>query len=198
MKGKTIFFDVDTQYDFIDRKGKLYVKGAQEIVKNLKLLTDFARVNGILIIASVDRHLKNDPEFKFFPAHCITGTKGMKKIRQTLLGGAITISQREYKHNVLSKILKKAKQIIIEKNTYDAFLNPNLKILLRGVKNAYVYGVATDYCVKSVALGLRNLGIRTYLLTDAIRAKNSLSGNEALKLLRKSGVKGVSIKGIRS
>lgn len=183
-----IFFDIDTQFDFISRRGKLYVKGARNIVKNLRGLTSFAKEKGILIFASVDKHIKNDPEFKVFPAHCVAGTHGQKKIKETLLRGAITISIKKYKQNKILEILKKAKQIIIEKNTYDIFSNPNLKILLKNVETAYVYGVATDYCVKSAALGLRRLGIKTYLIIDAIRAVNSCSGKKALKLLRKSGV----------
>lgn len=187
MKGNAIFFDVDTQYDFLDKTGKLYVKGAQKIVSNLKRLTDFASVNRIPIFASADKHIKNDPEFKIFPVHCVAGTKGQKKIKQTLLEGTITISSRKYTKDKLAGALK-TKQVIIEKNTYDAFSNPNLKILLGNVKTSYVYGVATDYCVKSACLGLRKNGIKTYLITDAIRAVNSKSGKEALKLLKKSGV----------
>ena len=34
---KIIFFDVDTQFDFIDPSGNLYVKGAEGIIKNASL-----------------------------------------------------------------------------------------------------------------------------------------------------------------
>ena len=44
---KTIFWDVDTQYDFMMRDGKLYVQGAEGIARNLKALTEFARENDI-------------------------------------------------------------------------------------------------------------------------------------------------------
>ena len=188
MKRNIIFFDVDTQHDFISKNGRLYVKGAEKIVNNLKRLTNFARNNRIPIFASVDKHVKDDPEFKIFPVHCVAGTLGEKKIRQTLLKGAITVSSKKYERNKLTAILKRAKQIIIEKNTYDVFSNPNLKTLLKDVKIAYVYGVATDYCVKFACLGLRKLGIKTNLIIDAIKAVSPRCGNETLKLLKSSGV----------
>ena len=66
---KIAFFDVDTQFDFINPRGKLFIKGAPKIISNFKKLTSFAKRKRITIISSIDTHIKNDPEFKIFPAH---------------------------------------------------------------------------------------------------------------------------------
>ena len=55
---KTIFWNVDTQYDFMrddsSFKGALAVPGAKSIEKNLKKLTDFARENEYQIVNTAD------------------------------------------------------------------------------------------------------------------------------------------------
>ena len=91
-----IFFDVDTQNDFMNVDGALYVPGAEEIKDNLELLIDFANLSGIQVIGSVDRHF-GTPEYKSreeelqryggpFPDHCMDGTLGQLKIHQTIDG----------------------------------------------------------------------------------------------------------------
>ena len=42
----SVFWDVDTQVDFMRADGSLYVDGAETIVSNLAALTDFAHANG--------------------------------------------------------------------------------------------------------------------------------------------------------
>ncbi|PYO97725.1 MAG: hypothetical protein DMD61_11830 [Gemmatimonadetes bacterium] len=74
---RIIFWDVDTQYDFMHADGKLYVPEAERIVGNLKRLTDYAHAHGIRIVASADDHVTAHPEISdapdwatTFPPHC--------------------------------------------------------------------------------------------------------------------------------
>src|SRR5260221_290586 len=87
---RVIFWDVDTQYDFMKADGRLYVPDAEHITTNLKKLTDYAHGHGIRIIASADDHvaghreLSDTPNWKdTFPPHCMRGTPGQKKIPET-------------------------------------------------------------------------------------------------------------------
>ncbi|MDD2654617.1 MAG: isochorismatase family protein, partial [Candidatus Omnitrophica bacterium] len=68
---KIAFVDIDTQFDFMKKKGRLSIRGAERIIPNLRKLTQFADKYKINIIASVDAHSVRDPEFKLFPAHCV-------------------------------------------------------------------------------------------------------------------------------
>ncbi len=165
---KIVFFDVDTQYDFMKPRGKLYVKDAQKIILNLKRLTNFADKHKIVIVSSMDAHIKNDSEFKMFPAHCVRNTPGAAKLKET--------------------IALKTRQVFIHKRTFDAFSNPMAKKVLSKFSTAYVYGVALDYCVKAACLGLVHLGIKTYLVKDATKAVSHRSGLQTFKLLKGKGV----------
>lgn len=92
---KTIFWNVDTQRDFMNKDGALYVPNAEEINPNLKRLTDHARQHTIPVLGSVDRHF-GTPEYKHregelqryggpFPDHCMDKTLGQLKIDETTL-----------------------------------------------------------------------------------------------------------------
>ncbi|MFH1750229.1 MAG: hypothetical protein ABH863_00970, partial [Candidatus Micrarchaeota archaeon] len=88
-----VFFDSDTQNDFMLPAGKMYVHGAEHIYKNLHSLTAFARRRKIKIISCMDRHFGTpkyrDLEFSElevwggpFPMHCMDSTPGQKKIKE--------------------------------------------------------------------------------------------------------------------
>ena len=53
-----IFWDVDTQIDFMEPAGKLYVPGAEEIRSNLAYLTNMG--SGVRLSGSVDAHVPDD------------------------------------------------------------------------------------------------------------------------------------------
>lgn len=184
-----VFIDIDTQFDFMLSKGKLYVSGAEKLVPNLKLLTQAAFKNDILIISSVDAHIKNDPEFKQFPSHCVIGSRGQKKISQTLLKKHIFIPRKILTRKELFTKIEGCKQIIIEKNTYDVFTNFNLSRLLKPFNEAFVYGVALDYCVKYAVLGLLQSGLKVNLVMDAVSAVEPKEGKALLAKFKNNGVK---------
>ena len=91
---KTIFWDVDTQNDFMHKNGALYVPDAEIIIPNIALLTELASIKGIPILGSVDRHFGTE-EYKAregelakwggpFPDHCMENTCGQLKISETI------------------------------------------------------------------------------------------------------------------
>ncbi|HYO24614.1 MAG TPA: bifunctional nicotinamidase/pyrazinamidase [Lacipirellulaceae bacterium] len=67
-------------------------------------------------------------------------------------------------------------------------LGEHLKAL--GVRDVYVCGLATDYCVKFTALDARLLGFDTFLLEDASRGVNVQPGDvtQAIESMRTAGV----------
>jgi nicotinamidase/pyrazinamidase len=60
----------------------------------------------------------------------------------------------------------------------------------RGIRNVYVCGLATDYCVKFTALDALQLGFTTYLVEDACRGVNVQPGDvdQAIAELRRRGI----------
>lgn len=193
-----VFIDIDTQCDFMLPQGRLYVNKAEEIIPNVKLLTEAAFKRDILIISTVDKHLKNDPEFKQFSAHCVEKSRGQKKIPQTLLKKHIFIPRKILTKKELLAETKRYPQIILEKNTYDVFTNFNLLGLLKPFNQAFVYGVALDYCVKYAVLGLLQRGLKVNLVRDAVSAVEPKEGRALLAQFENNGVKLVKTKEVLS
>jgi len=163
-----LFWDVDTQNDFMRPGGKLYVPGAEKIIENVRRLNTAAAGAGMLVISSVDAHQPTDPELQNYPPHCLAGTEGQKKVTGTLLDRAYVIPNRK----VALPDLDSYSQIVIEKQDVNVFTNPNIEDLLRRVardKEIMLYGVVTEICVDQAARGLIQRGYRVNLVSDAVR-----------------------------
>jgi nicotinamidase/pyrazinamidase len=190
---KTVFLDIDTQLDFLYPAGALYVPGSEDIVPNLAALTRHGVSRGHQIIASVDAHSEDDPEFKIWKPHCVVGTTGQLKAVSALCERPLVVSSAPDALEPLVEHLPNAKQIIIEKQLLDCFSNPNLIRLLDALepKRFVVYGVATEYCVRCAVEGLLGHGKPIYLVSDAIRSIDREAGE---KLLKEFSAKGVELR----
>lgn len=183
-----VFVDIDTQFDFISRNGALSVPGAEEIRENLKALTDYALKNEIKIIASADAHIPDDKEFEIFPPHCVQDTPGQKTIGETTIANTVVIKS-DTPEAAPNRLLDKADQILLEKQTYDVFTNASAPKIIdaAGGDEYVVYGVTTDYCVKAAALGLLERGYKVTVVDDAIAPVEAKTGKEALTLTKEKG-----------
>lgn len=166
---KTVFFDVDTQLDFLYPAGALYVPGAEKIVEQIASLNRFAGANGIPVISTMDAHAEDDLEFQGWPAHCVAGTMGQQKPAATLLEHRMVVANRAG-----AIAIDGARQILLEKQVLDCFSNVHLNGILSqfGAERYVVYGVVTEICVKFAAEGLLRTGERVELVTDAVRGLN--------------------------
>jgi nicotinamidase/pyrazinamidase len=164
---KTVFFDVDTQLDFLYPAGALYVPGAESIVAEVAALNRYAAGHGIPVVSTMDAHTENDPEFRAWPPHCVAGTAGQQKPAATLLEKRTTIPNTPQDVEI-----RDAQQILLEKQSVDCFTNPNLPALLDhlGADRCVVYGVVTEICVKNAAMGLLKSGRQVTVVTDAVRS----------------------------
>lgn len=183
---KTIFFDVDTQLDFLYPAGALAVPGAQHIVDAFTLLTRFAADHEFQIISTADAHSEDDPEFKIWKPHCVAGTNGQQKTAGTLLTQQFVLTTAP----VLTDFgFAQSKQIIVEKQMLDCFTNPNLRPLLNHLSadRYVVYGVVSEFCVRCAAFGLLETGARVELVTDAIKSLNVGEERELLQQFQARG-----------
>ncbi len=197
---KVIFWDVDTQYDFMMPDGKLYVKGAERISQNLKRLTEYARRNGIQICGSVDYHLVTDaeisesPDFQeTYPAHCLRGTPGQEKVESTKPLNPLWIDTVKYDAATLKQSITGHRgEVIFRKQRFDVFSNPNVVDLLDviGPTDIVVYGVALDVCDAHAIEGFLRIGkYNLYLVEDAVRAIREEKGKELIEAWSRRGVK---------
>ena len=184
---RLLFWDVDTQADFMLPKGKLYVPAAEKLIPNLQGLTAFAAEHGIPIISSADAHLESDPEFSEYPPHCLAGTPGQKKIEGTVLPNHFTVPNRKVN---LPADLTQHPQVIVEKQATDVFTNPNMDYLLARFaqdREIILYGVVTEICVDRAARGLIQRGRHVHLVTDAIMHMNAAKARETILEVRRHG-----------
>ncbi|MDQ6828952.1 MAG: cysteine hydrolase [Gemmatimonadota bacterium] len=181
MHHPAVFWDVDTQHDFMDATGKLYVKDAEQIKDNLRRLTEYAHAKSIPIIASADDHepghreLSSAPDFReTFPEHCMRGSPGAEKIAETALEKPLVIEPDGADHNALARQLYAHKgDVLLRKHWFDVFTNPNAETLLDtwAPTEVVVYGVALDVCNKFAIEGMIERGVPTiFLVTDATKA----------------------------
>jgi nicotinamidase/pyrazinamidase len=165
-----IFWDVDTQIDFIEPVGKLYVSGAERLKDNIKLLT---RLSGNRrICGSVDAHLPEDREFEIWPEHCVYGTPGQKKINESLLEDTLFIPPNKLTSNQLQEVIGFEGQLIFEKQSNDPRTNPNIRPILTEIEptKVIVYGVVTEICVNlTVNYLVKDLGQNVIVAVDAIK-----------------------------
>jgi len=159
---QTVFFDVDTQNDFMLPAGALYVPGAERLLPKIARLNRYAASRGIPVISDTDAHTEDDPEFRNWPPHCVAGTLGQQKPPETLLDRRVVIPSTPGEYAI-----EGAEQIILEKQTLDCFTNPHLPAILEQLNadRYVVYGVVTEYCVRFAALGLLKTGKRVELVT---------------------------------
>jgi nicotinamidase/pyrazinamidase len=187
MDERWVFLDVDTQEDFMLPSGSLYVPGAEGIVPNLKALMDYARAQGIPVLSSADAHPPDDPSFAQWPAHCVVGTPGQRRIPETMFPKATVIPNRP---GAFLPPGEWTGQTIVEKQEYDVSTNVNFEDILAslGPRRWVVFGVATEYCVCSSALALRRRNLRVDLVVDAIRPITEEGGRKALEEMAGAGV----------
>ena len=198
MPEPVLFWDVDTQADFIYADGKLYVQGAEEIIPNLKRLTQWAESNRVLVIASADAHHAGDAEFAKYPPHCLVGTRGQNKIPETTLPNALVIPNQPVS---LPKDTMKYQQVILEKQELDVFSNPNVGIVLDRLgsnQEIVLYGVVTEICVAYAAHGLMRRGYRLRVVTDAIRHLDEPRARRFLEEIKETGATLITTKELLS
>ena len=153
---KMVFFDIDTQIDFVYPAGALYVPGAEHILPLVAELNRHAPV----LISTMDAHSEDDPEFQIFPHHCVVGTAGQHKPAITLIDDG--------------------RQFILEKQKLDCFSSPLLQPLLERLNGDrfVVYGVVTEICVRCAAFGLLKTGQPVEIVTDAVKALDEQKASE--------------------
>ena len=199
---RVLFWDVDTQYDFMKADGKLYVPDAEHIIPNLKKLTDYAHGHDLRILASADDHVSGHPEISntpdwktTFPPHCLRGTPGQKKIPETALRDPLVIEPvRTDPATLAERARGHSGDILFHKHRFDVFSNPNLLPVLDALdpQDVVLYGVAQDVCDKYAIEGLleHRPQTRIFAVTDAMKPIDRDGGET---LLREWGDEGVRL-----
>ncbi len=195
LTGPLVFVDIDTQRDFLEPTGALYIAGSESILPNLERLTRFARKHGIPVLATGCAHTPDEPDPEPFPRHCLIGTPGQERVEATAWpGGSVVGAEGRFAAEALPP------HLTIEKQRYDLFSHPDADRIVgrygRGEPTFVVYGVATDYCVHCAVRGLLDRGQRVAVVTDAILAVDPTAAGDVLREWEQSGAKLVTTEAV--
>ena len=201
---KTIFWNVDTQIDFMRADGKLYVQDAEMIEKNLERITQMAQKLNFQIVNTADWHneetkeITKEPDFMTtFPEHCMANTKGAEYVDATKPNNPYLISWTD--KNFDADKVKETKEIVLYKDAFNIFEgNKNTETVIKSINpdRAIVYGVATNVCVDFAVMGLLTRNVDVYVSLDAIKELPMLPLEETLNKWKDNGAKLIQTKDI--
>jgi nicotinamidase/pyrazinamidase len=199
---------VDIQNDFLPG-GALAVKEGDAI---LPIINEIIHYPFDLIVATKDWHppdhgsFANNHEGKqpgdhinlggldqiLWPSHCVQGTWGSE-------------FAPGWDSTLVDKIIYKGTDPLID--SYSTFYDnghrksTGLEYYLRekGIKDIFIAGIATDYCVKYSTLDALQLGFHPYVIVDACRGVNldPRDSEKALAVMRKGGAVLLSFKDLK-
>ena len=185
---------VDVQNDFCPG-GALSVPEGDRIIKNLNRYIKIFSQKKLPVFASRDWHPRKTRHFKKFggvwPEHCILNTKGAQ----------FHPDLRLPKHTIiLSKGMDPEKESYSVFKSFDCNNTPFIDLLkIFGIKELYIGGLATDYCVKYSSVDALKNNFKVRLLVDAIKGVDINPGDSecAIKEMVHYGAKRINLEKIR-
>jgi nicotinamidase/pyrazinamidase len=203
---RTLFYDVDTQRDFMLAGGALHVPGSETILPALRQLTELARRRNIRRLCSVDRHFESDRELSRnggpWPDHCMDGTPGQQKVSEAALLNPCAIPSHRIDDRLLDEVVQSGRELLIEKQDVNVVAgNANSLSLLARLTSKYdqvvVYGVYTDVCVDYAVQALLDQGAAPYVVVDAIHDIDPDKAAAARQRWSRRGVKTVTLQQLK-
>ncbi|GHV56613.1 nicotinamidase [Spirochaetia bacterium] len=195
---RTTLIEIDIQNDFCPG-GTLAVDRGDEVIGPLNALADGFTRRGGRVIATADWHPAGHISFAsshagrkagdvldtqvLWPDHCVQGSSGADFHKALDLKSVNLIIRKGFRKNL---------------DSYSAFFENDRKtptglegyLKFLGIETVILGGLATDYCVLYSALDAAAIGLRTIVLTDAMRGVGFPEGSveRAFKSMHDAGV----------
>lgn len=201
MAGKWAVVLVDVQGDFtVWKKGSLGVAGSDRAyVKRVKAALYDLKKKGLDIYATQDWHPKD--HLSFFTNH--PGKKPFEVVKlhgqDQVLWPPHCVQCTENAEILVDKSLFKLvvqKGMLIDWDSYSGFyVGGGTKTILEstlkkeGVDKLLMFGIATDYCVKSTAVDGAKLGFEVTVVTDLCRGVDPKTSDKAIQDMTAAGVR---------
>jgi len=159
----TVVMVVDMQNDFVKEDGKLYVgDSVRKIIPNIQRMLTKAREKNVPVVYTQDWHVKDDPEFKVWPAHCVEETVGAE---------------------VVQSLKPATGDFVVRKKSYDPWFKTELEELLKRLKTKtiIVTGTVSNICVLHAVAGATLRGYEPVVLVDCTAAINDVDQEFAFR-----------------
>jgi nicotinamidase/pyrazinamidase len=200
-----ILWDVDTQVDFMEPAGKLYVPEAEQVAPAMARLVAAARAAGLVHVASADDHeltdpeLSDEPDFRnTYPPHCLRGTPGAEKIAETEQADPLPLSLVPFPPGLVPGMIEGRRELLLLKKNFNVFTNPNTDTLLDALDpdEIVLFGVATDVCDDAAIRGFLQRGRRVVFVEDAAKGLDAARTEAATAFWRQHGVRFSTVDGV--
>jgi nicotinate phosphoribosyltransferase len=171
-RAKAVFFDIDTQHDFIDKKELRHAKDARDLKRNVRKITGYARKNGFLILSS----------------------QSVRPKERLILNRGFVSQKKIYSSQELQGICSRYAQLTIE-SSLDIFSNPNTERLLEVIfpDIIYIYGTMAQRGVKEAVEEILKYGFCVTIIEDAVKEIFAGENKELFSVWKKKGVKFITI-----
>ncbi len=199
---RILFWDVDTQFDFLKPQGKLYIPDGEEIIEKISDTRRFALENHFPIIASTDWHTEEDieisenPDFtQTFPAHCLASEQGSSRVGYIGEVPVAVVGLTDMDTEILKGFVdRELFHVVIRKKELDVFTNPNTLKLLELIQPevVVVFGVTLEICVYQTVRGLLRWGKAEVIVLRNVVKGLEREGEE--RVLTEFEAKGVNVK----
>ncbi len=203
---KWLFWNVDTQIDFIYPRGKLYIEGAEDLRPQWKELTQLAKDKIIRVVNTADYHFPNSakldafPDFiNTFPEHCMANSRGADYIRETEPEDPVIFDWNK-NYLITPELFNENlhRNFIIRKDAVDVFTgNPFAETIVRHLNpnTVVVYGVPTNVDVDAAVKGLAKRVKKVLVVEDAIKEFPNIP--LSFEFWKKKGVKLISVENLK-
>ncbi len=140
---------IDMLNDFCLEGAPLYVPSTGDVIPNIARELKRAREAGTPVIYVCDAHVRDDPEFAYWPPHALAGSDGAM---------------------VVDELAPLPGEVVIEKTTLSCFHGTRLPGALRKarISTLTVTGCVTEICVLMTVFEGMTRGFRVRVIKDCV------------------------------
>ncbi|MDP6545702.1 MAG: isochorismatase family protein [Phycisphaerae bacterium] len=184
-----ILLDMEIQKDFFCRSGRFYSKANGQVLKHVKELLKWAKIQRIPVISTLLRASLCPPGREHL-TYCIEGTEGELRVPRTVLPNHIAFGTRRTT-DLPESILDRYSQVIFEKRSLNILSNLRIERLLTQLSGSGTFilcGAGVAGGIVQAAVTLRSRKFSVILADDAAADLGDPSAEMARRRMAAKGV----------
>ena len=161
-----ILLDMEVQKDFFTRSGRFYSKANGPVLRHVKELLKWAKLQGVPVVSTLLRVAPTDSHLPY----CIEGTEGESRVPRTVLPNHIAFGTRRTT-DLPENILDHYQHVLFEKRDLSILSNLRIERLLTQLSGNATFilcgaGLAGGIAQSAIALRSRKFGV--IVASDAV------------------------------
>lgn len=189
-----VIIDVNTQWDFCDRKGAQPVSNLKALIPALRRVIAWTKRNGAPVISSVESQRPLELTDSGNPICCVDGSGGQCKMDFTMFPRRTHV-ELDTTLSLPVNPFRRIQQVIFRKRGEDLLLNPKADRLFTylPVKEYIVFGTGLEGAVKSIVLSLLTRERKVSVIVDACGYWHKQLADLTLRQLQAKGASLITV-----